>query len=102
MMRSGGMNKSNQSFDKASIQSGKKSDGKNVTVNFAIGGPKASIAESTTGGGGGQTAYGIPTLKMLNPELYKEMEKQEKQMKDPIFVSMRNLRERYGYHEIRA
>ena len=39
---------------------------------------------------------------MLNPELFKEMEKQEKQMKDPIFVSIRNLKERYGYHEIRA
>ena len=39
---------------------------------------------------------------MLNPELYKEMEKAEKQMKDPIFVSVRNLKERYGYHEIRA
>jgi len=50
----------------------------------------------------GQTNYGIPTLKMLNPELYKEIEKQEKQMKDPIFLSVRNLRERYGYHEIRA
>ena len=23
-------------------------------------------------------------------------------MKDPIFVSIRNLKERYGYHEIRA
>ena len=28
--------------------------------------------------------------------------KQEKQMKDPIFLSVRNLKERYGYHEIRA
>ena len=23
-------------------------------------------------------------------------------MKDPIFLSVRNLKERYGYHEIRA
>jgi hypothetical protein len=45
--------------------------------------------------------YGIPTLKMLNPELYKEMEKQEKQMKDPTFLSVRNIKERYSYHEIR-
>ena len=47
-------------------------------------------------------SYGAPTLKMLNPELYKEIEKQEKQMKDPIFVSVRNLKERYGYHEMRV
>lgn len=39
---------------------------------------------------------------MLNPELYKEIEKQEKQMKDPIFLSVRNLKERYGYHEMRV
>ena len=39
---------------------------------------------------------------MLNPELYKEMEKAEKQMKDPIFLSVRNLKERYGYNEIRV
>ncbi len=45
--------------------------------------------------------YGIPTLKMLNPELYKEMEKQDKQMKDPTFMSVRNIKERYSYHEIR-
>lgn len=46
--------------------------------------------------------YGIPTLKMLNPELYKEMEKSEFTTKDPIFMSVRNLKERYGYHEIRV
>ena len=46
--------------------------------------------------------YGAPTLKMLNPELFKEIEKQEKQMKDPIFVAVRNLKERYGYHEMRV
>jgi len=39
---------------------------------------------------------------MLNPELFKEIEKQEKQMKDPIFVAVRNLKERYGYHEMRV
>ena len=38
---------------------------------------------------------------MLNPELYKQMQKQEKQMKDPIFVSVRNLKERHSYQEIR-
>ena len=53
-------------------------------------------------GGEQSKSYGAPTLKMLNPELFKEIEKQEKQMKDPIFVSVRNLKERYGYHEMRV
>lgn len=51
---------------------------------------------------GDNKQYGAPTLKMLNPELFKEIEKQEKQMKDPIFVAVRNLKERYGYHEMRV
>ena len=60
------------------MSGGKRSD-KNVTVNFAIGGyggtkPQAMDNVATNSGSG--TAYGIPTLKMLNPELYKEMEKQ--------------------------
>ena len=88
------------SFEKSSQRSGGKGSDKNVTVNFAIGGPKMAGGDNVSGGG--QTNYGIPTLKMLNPELYKEIEKQEKQMKDPIFLSVRNLRESYGYHEIRA
>jgi len=46
--------------------------------------------------------YGAPTMKMLNPALYAEMEKNEKQSKDPIFVSVRNIKERYSYHEIRV
>jgi len=40
---------------------------------------------------------GVPTLKMLNPELFKEMEKANRQMKDPIFLSVRNLKERHSY-----
>ena len=98
-----------KSFENQSNMSGGKRSDKNVTVNFAIGGYGAATAKpandnvaSVASGSGSGTAYGIPTLKMLNPELYKEMEKQEKQMKDPIFTSVRNLRERYGYHEIRA
>ena len=38
---------------------------------------------------------------MLNPELYKEIEKQERAMKDPALLSVRNIKERYSYHEIR-
>lgn len=44
---------------------------------------------------------GVPTLQMLNPELYKEMQKAEKQSKDPVLLSVRNLKERHGYQELR-
>ena len=94
-----------KSFENQSNLSGGKRSDKNVTVNFAIGGyggAKAPPTDNVATGSGSGTAYGIPTLKMLNPELYKEMEKQEKEMKDPIYLSVRNLKERYGYHEIRA
>ena len=45
--------------------------------------------------------YGIPTIKLLNPELYKEMEKQDRQVKDPIFQSLKNIKERHTYLENR-
>jgi hypothetical protein len=32
--------------------------------------------------------YDIPTLKRLNPELYKEIAKQQRQVQDPIFTSV--------------
>lgn len=32
-----------------------------------------------------QKSYDIPTIKLLNPELYKEMEKKQRQMRDPIY-----------------
>lgn len=38
---------------------------------------------------------------MLNPELYKEMQRAERQTKDPIFISVRNLKERHSYQEMR-
>lgn len=38
---------------------------------------------------------------MLNPELFKEMQKAEKQSKDPVLLSVRNLRERHSYQELR-
>jgi len=41
-------------------------------------------------------------LKLLNPELYKEMAKQANQVQDPIFSSVKHLKERYGYHELRV
>ena len=38
---------------------------------------------------------------MLNPELYKAMQKEAKQSKDPVLLSVRNLKERHGYQELR-
>lgn len=43
----------------------------------------------------------MPTLEMLNPELFKEMQKAEKSSKDPVLLSVRNLKERHGYQELR-
>ena len=48
-----------------------------------------------------QKSYGIPTIKLLNPELYKEMEKKGRQMRDPIFQSLKNIKERHTYLENR-
>ncbi len=62
--------------------------GKNSTVNFNA--------------PGAQKQYDAPTLKRLNPELYKEMAKQQRQVHDPIFTSVQHLKERYSYHEMRV
>lgn len=48
-----------------------------------------------------QMSYGIPTIKLLNPELYKEMEKRGRQMRDPIYQSLKNIKERHTYLENR-
>lgn len=48
-----------------------------------------------------QKSYGIPTIALLNPQLYKEMEKEERGMKDPIFGSLKNIKERHTYQENR-
>lgn len=74
--------------------------GKQSTVGFTLGRKTPDTGKLV--GEPQSKSYGAPTLKMLNPELFKEIEKQEKQMKDPIFVSVRNLKERYGYHEMRV
>lgn len=46
-------------------------------------------------------SYGIPTIKLLNPELYKEMERKGRQMRDPIYQSLMNIKERHTYLENR-
>ena len=48
-----------------------------------------------------QKSYGIPTIKLLNPELYKEMSKPDRLVKDPIFMSLKNIKERHTYLENR-
>lgn len=40
-------------------------------------------------------------MKRLNPELYKEMSKNQQQVQDPIFTSVLHMKERYSYHETR-
>jgi len=93
--------KSKKSYENQSVASG-GGVGKN-SVNFAMSGGGRKTPDGSGSGTAPQgKSYGAPTLKMLNPELFKEIEKQEKQMKDPIFVSVRNLKERYGYHEMRV
>jgi len=48
-----------------------------------------------------QKSYDIPTIKLLNPELYKEMEKKQRQMRDPIYQSLKNIKEMHTYLENR-
>lgn len=48
-----------------------------------------------------QAEYNIPTIKLLNPELYKENLKQARVVKDQTFESVSHLKERYSYHELR-
>lgn len=62
----------------------------------------ASNKHNTQQVGFADTKYDAPTLKRLNPELYKEMAKQAKQVQDPIFTSVQHLKERYSYHEMRV
>jgi hypothetical protein len=49
-----------------------------------------------------QHDYGVPTLELLNPELYKENIKKSKVVKDYTFESLKHIKERYSYHELRA
>ena len=95
-LKSGGLH-SKKSVENQSMGS---AGGKQSTVGFTLG--RKTPDTGKLGGEPQSKSYGAPTLKMLNPELFKEIEKQEKQMKDPIFVSVRNLKERYGYHEMRV
>jgi hypothetical protein len=71
--------------------SGTSHPGKQSTVNF-----------THSAGGTQSKQYDIPTLKRLNPELYKEIAKQQRQVQDPIFTSVQHLKERYSYHEMRV
>eukprot|EP00347_Sterkiella_histriomuscorum_P023831 403333237 len=72
-----------------------KKSGEMLSVNFNLGN------SSNVNDGQQQQQYDIPTLKRLNPELYKEYAKSQKQIMDPVFLSVKNLKERYSYHEMR-
>ena len=56
---------------------------------------------STVGDHTSNKSYGIPTIQLLNPKLYKEMSKVEKNMKDPIATSLKNIKERHVYQDLR-
>jgi hypothetical protein len=75
-----------------------------ISVNFAlgkVGSSGATTANFDQDGHRTSKSYALPTIKLLNPELYKQMERQSKQIQDPTFQSMKNLKERYGYRELR-
>ena len=46
--------------------------------------------------------YNVPTLELLNPELYKENLRKAKIVKNATFESLKHIKERYSYHELRA
>ena len=48
-----------------------------------------------------QKSYDIPTIKLLNPELYKEIQKKAAKVHDPAFQSLKNIKERHLYVENR-
>ena len=66
--------KSGKSFDNKSMNSGKMSNKGSVNFNMM----KTANVPAGNDTLKSEKNYGIPTLKMLNPELYKEIEKQEK------------------------
>lgn len=49
-----------------------------------------------------QHDYNVPTLELLNPELYKENLRKAKIVKNTTFESLKHIKERYSYHELRA
>ena len=67
------------------------------TTKFGGGFGKSQKLDESFKGGSTQGGVGVPTLEMLNPELFKEIQKAEKQSKDPVLLSVRNLKERHGY-----
>ena len=69
-LRSGGL-QSKKSIENQSMNSG-VNGGKQSTVGFTLGRGKTP---DTAVAGEKSKSYGAPTLKMLNPELFKEIEK---------------------------
>ncbi|CAI2381989.1 unnamed protein product [Moneuplotes crassus] len=103
----------------SSVHSGKSGYGNdsqgfdpNVIANFAVkktpsalGNQKRSDESNKSKGSllnDSQHNYGVPTLEILNPELYKDKAKNAKVVKDFQYESVKNIKERYSYHELRV
>lgn len=80
-------------------------NGSAITSNIGglgtLGQHKSSVITAQDNSQLAQKSYGIPTIKLLNPELYKEMEKTGNSVKDPIYQSLKNIKERHTYLENR-
>lgn len=77
----------------------------NLIANFAVKAPTGQGDLKRSDGSlnnESQHDFGVPTLEILNPELYKENLKKQKVVKDCAFESLKHIKERYGYHEMRA
>ena len=46
---------------------------------------KIGSLDGAVAGGTVDMGYGAPTIKLLNPELYKEMERRGRAVRDPMF-----------------
>jgi hypothetical protein len=106
-------NKNKTKDSNSSVHSGRSGFGNiqsqgfdaNLIANFGVevpspqGGFKRSEGSFTNGS---QHDFGVPTIEILNPELYKENMKRQKVVKDCAFESLKHIKERYGYHELRA
>jgi len=73
----------------------------NMTVQSGQSGALGAKSLNDTGRMGGTKSYDIPTIKVLNPALYKEMARKGTRIVDPIMNSLKNIKERHTYLENR-
>mmetsp|Transcript_41210 Transcript_41210/g.47457 ORF Transcript_41210/g.47457 Transcript_41210/m.47457 type:complete len:172 (-) Transcript_41210:35-550(-) len=79
----------------------------NMIENFAVkkGGANQSEFKKSDGSIKSKESlhdYNVPTLELLNPEMYKENQRKAKIVKDNAFESLKHIKDRYNYHELRA